>query len=142
MNTRQTSIDCFNQIKQSGSLSKSRFQVYETLFKLNKPSTAREIFAKIPVVKIEPTRLTELRDMGAIYEKGVRKCQITGVNSIEWDLTDKQPKKLPARITAKQKLKNLEIMIDNLDNKVKDLLVKSELNDIKNYLKENFKTLK
>lgn len=142
MSTRQTSIDCFNQIKKNNSLSKSRFQVYETLFKINKPSTAREIFAKIPVVKIEPTRLTELRELGVIYEKGVRKCEITGMNSIEWYLTNNQPKKLPARVTTRQKLKKLEMMIDDLDDKVKDLFVKSALSDIKDYLKDNFKTLK
>jgi hypothetical protein len=142
MNTRQTSIDCFNQIKQNGSLSKSRFKVYETLFMLNKPSTAREIFAIIPVVKIEPTRLTELRELGVIYETGVRKCQITGMSSIEWDLTDNQPKKLLPRVTAKQKLKKLEMMISDLDNKTNDLFVKSALSDIQDFLKENFKTLK
>lgn len=142
MNTRKTSIDCFNQIKTSGSLSKSRFKVYETLYNLNKPSTAREIFARIPVVKIEPTRLTELRELGVIYEVSVRKCTITGVNSIEWDLTNNQPKKLLPRVTAKQKLKKLEMMINNLDDKVSDLFIKSHLSDIKDYLKENFKTSK
>ena len=142
MSTRQTSIDCFNQIKNSGSLSKSRFKVYETLYNLNKPSTAREIFARIPVVKIEPTRLTELRELGVIYEVSVRKCSITGVNSIEWDLTNNQPKKLPPRVTTKQKLKKLEMMINDLDNKVTDLFIKSYLSDIADYLKNNFKTSK
>lgn len=142
MSTRQTSIDCFNQIKNSGSLSKSRFKVYETLYNLNKPSTAREIFARIPVVKIEPTRLTELRELGVIYEVSVRKCSITGVNSIEWDLTNNQPKKLPPRVTTKQKLKKLEMMINDLDNKVSDLFIKSYLSDIADYLKNNFKTSK
>lgn len=142
MSTRQTSIDCFNQIKNSGSLSKSRFKVYETLYNLNKPSTAREIFARIPVVKIEPTRLTELRELGVIYEVSVRKCSITGVNSIEWDLTNNQPKKLPPRVTTKQKLKKLEMMINDLDNKVSDLFIKSYLSHIADYLKNNFKTSK
>ena len=142
MSTRQTSIDCFNQIKNSGSLSKSRFKVYETLYNLNKPSTAREIFARILVVKIEPTRLTELRELGVIYEVSVRKCSITGVNSIEWDLTNNQPKKLPPRVTTKQKLKKLEMMINDLDNKVSDLFIKSYLSDIADYLKNNFKTSK
>ena len=36
-------------------------------------------------------RFTELRELGVIYEKGERKCNITGRNVIEWDLTDKLP---------------------------------------------------
>ena len=43
------------------------------------------------LVKIEPTRLTELMNMGVIYEKSIRKCTITGRNVIEWDLTDNLP---------------------------------------------------
>jgi hypothetical protein len=31
MNKRQTSIDCYNQIKNDGSLSKMRFEVYSAL---------------------------------------------------------------------------------------------------------------
>ena len=32
MNTRQTSIDCYNKIQRNGLLSKMRFEVYSALF--------------------------------------------------------------------------------------------------------------
>ena len=41
MKTRQTSIDCYNQIKIDGSLSKMRFKVYSALLSMGKPSTTR-----------------------------------------------------------------------------------------------------
>jgi hypothetical protein len=36
-------------------------------------------------------RFTELRELGVIYEKGIKKCSVTGRNVIEWDLTDRLP---------------------------------------------------
>lgn len=94
MNTRQTSIDCFNQIKAEGLLSKQRLEVYFALLKMGKPSTTREVYATMNVPKQEATRFTELRNLGVIYEVKNRKCSITGRTAIEWDLTDKLPTNL------------------------------------------------
>ena len=91
MTTRQTSIDCYNQIKRDGSLSKMRFEVYSALLSMGKPSTTREVYETMNVLKQEATRFTELRKLGVIYEVRNRKCTITGRTSIEWDLTDKLP---------------------------------------------------
>lgn len=35
--------------------------------------------------------LSQLRDLGVVYEKRERLCSITGRNVIEWDLTDELP---------------------------------------------------
>ena len=94
MTTRQTSIDCYNQIKSEGLLPKMRFEVYSALLLMGKPSTTREVYATMDVIKQEATRFTELRDMGVIYEVRTRECSITGKNVIEWDLTDKLPTKI------------------------------------------------
>ena len=91
MNTRQTSIDCYNEIKRNGSLSKMRFEVYSALLSMGKPSTTREVYETMNVIKQEATRFTELRKLGVIYEVQNRKCAITGRTSIEWDLTDRLP---------------------------------------------------
>lgn len=102
MTTRQTSIDCYNQIKKDGSLSKMRFKVYSALLSMGKPSTTREVYETMNVLKQEATRFTELRKLGVIYEVRNRKCTITGRTSIEWDLTDK----LPLNIKIYKKTKN------------------------------------
>jgi predicted transcriptional regulator len=91
MKTRQTSIDCYNKIKQEGLLSKMRFKVYSALLSMGKPSTTREVYETMDVIKQEATRFTELRKLGVIYEVQNRKCTITGRTAIEWDLTDRLP---------------------------------------------------
>ncbi len=91
MTTRQTSIDCFNKIKQEGLLSKRRLEVYEAILK-NAPCTTNEALKDLYSGSHGVgSRTTELRDVGVIYEKGEKKCSITGRNVIEWDLTDRLP---------------------------------------------------
>ena len=102
MNTRQTSIDCYNQIKIDGSLSKMRFKVYSALLSMGKPSTTREVYETMNVIKQEATRFTELRKLGVIYEVQNRRCTITGRTSIEWDLTDKLPVEIKSSIKTKK----------------------------------------
>ena len=105
MNTRQTSIDCFNKIKEEGLLSKMRFQVYSALLSMGKPSTTREVYETMDVIKQEATRFTELRNLGVIYEVQNRKCSITGRTSIEWDVTDRLPVNIKnSNKTKKQRL--------------------------------------
>ena len=41
MKTRQTSIDCYNEIRANGLLSKRRFEVYEALLS-SAPCTSSE----------------------------------------------------------------------------------------------------
>lgn len=88
---RQTSIDCYNKIKSEGLLAKRRLEVYEAIFK-NAPCTTNEALKDIYSGSHGVgSRTTELRDLGVIYEKGIRPCKVTGRNVIEWDLTDKLP---------------------------------------------------
>ena len=104
MKTRQTSIDCFNQIKSEGLLSKRRLQVYESIFNYA-PCTASEVFNDKNLKTNQSGRFTELRDLGVIYEKGERLCRVTGRNVIEWDLTDR----LPVNVKKTIKTKNQKI---------------------------------
>ncbi len=121
MNTRQTSIDCYNQIKEEGLLSNMRFRVYSALLSMGKPSTTREVYATMNVIKQEATRFTELRKLGVIYEVQNRKCNVTGRTSIEWDLTDRLPINIKkSNKTKKQKindaLNSLRVLYKNKDN--------------------------
>ena len=115
MKTRQTSIDCYNEIKRDGSLSKMRFEVYSALLAMGKPSTTREVYETMDVIKQEATRFTELRKLGVIYEVQNRKCTITGRTSIEWDLTDRLP------INIKKSNKTKKQKIDEVLNSLREL---------------------
>jgi hypothetical protein len=123
MKTRQTSIDCYNQIKSEGLLSKMRLKVYEAILR-KAPCTSGEAFATMTTkenqISQSRARFTELRELGVIYEVRNRKCTITGMNVIEWDLTDKLPIKVKnTNKTKKQRideaLKSLRILYKNKD---------------------------
>lgn len=110
---RQTSIDCYNQIKAEGLLSKRRLEVYEAILK-SAPCSSGEAFSKMltsnNVISQSRARFTELRELGVIYEVGVKKCSITNRNVIEWDLTDNLPFKLEKNKTKSKKTKINEVL--------------------------------
>ena len=91
---RQTSIDCFNQIKAEGLLSKLRLRTLNAML-YSAPCTAGELQSYIDKngikVKHAWKLLSQLRDLGVVYEKTERKCNVTGRVVIEWDLTDRLP---------------------------------------------------
>jgi hypothetical protein len=118
MSIRQTSIDCYNQIKAGGLLAKRRLEVYSSLLKMGKPSTTREVYSTMNVDKQEATRFTELRNLGVIYEVRNRKCSVTGRTAIEWDITDNLPKKTKVITnTKKDRVKNTLIALRDLYKK-------------------------
>ena len=105
---RQTSIDCYNQIKAQGLLSKLRLATHYAMLYAS-PCTAGELQSYIDKngikVKHAWKLLSQLRDLGVVYEMNERKCNITGRVVIEWELTDKLPIKadLPTN-TKKQRV--------------------------------------
>ena len=104
MNTRQTSIDCYNQIKNSDLLAKRRFETFEAIFK-SAPCTRQEALEHtnpLNALSLSAARFTELRRLGVIYEVKTRECRVTGRNVIEWDLTDKLPVEIKSSIKTKK----------------------------------------
>ena len=114
MITRQTSIDCFNQIKEAGLLAKRRFETFEAIFK-SAPCTRQEALEHtnpINALSLSAARFTELRRIGVIYEKDVRPCKVTGRNVIEWDLTDRLP--ITLKNTNKTKKQRIDEALESL----------------------------
>ena len=110
MTIRDTSIRCYKEIKANGLLSKKRLEVYEAILK-NAPCTSAEAFVSSDIdsksaISQSRARFTELRELGVIYEKQVRKCRVTNKTVIEWDLTDRLPIKIKSlKMTKKDKIK-------------------------------------
>lgn len=96
--TRQTSIEAYHQIIENGLLGKRQFQVYEILY-LHGPLTYNEVYEKIKSLNgggwmgINSSRLSELRNSGAIDEVGTKRDPFSGMEVILWDVTDKIPLK-------------------------------------------------
>ena len=131
--TRQTSMDAYRKIKSEGLLSKRRLEVYETLFHFG-PMTANETFEKLYKKDIGPknaasnsaARFSELRDMGVIQEIGERKCSVTGMNVISWDVTSWLPTKIKkpskkyeiAEAVEKERKDCAQVAFDHNSNKI------------------------
>jgi hypothetical protein len=123
MNRRQTSIDCYNAIKENGLLSKRRMEVYEILFRYG-DMTANEIVrkSKAHYPHTNPSsfnaRLSELKKYGVIIEVGEKKDIVSNNNCYIWGLTDRIPK----------------------DIKISRSTKKSRVNDALNSLRQLYKT--
>ena len=130
MKTRHTSIDCFNQIKQEGLLSKMRFKVYEAILN-NAPCTSAEVLStmlsKNSAITSSRARFTELRELGVIYEVQNRKCAITGRTSIEWDLTDRLP------INIKNSNKTKKNRIDDALTSLRELYKNKNISTVEDW---------
>jgi hypothetical protein len=118
--TRDTSIMAYNQIRESGLLTKLRWQVYECLFQ-HGPLGQNELLIELgtPHFKkdsIKP-RFAELEKFGVIREVGKRPCRITGREVIIWDVTSNLPQK-NLKPTKKQKKKNILDLMVNLGRKI------------------------
>ena len=124
MKTRQTSIDCYNEIKQNGLLSKKRLEVYEAILR-KAPCTSGEAFSIMTTKENQITqsraRFTELRELGVIYEKDIRPCMVTGRNVIEWDLTDNLPVSIKISTNTKKH------RISNALNSLRELYKNKEI---------------
>jgi hypothetical protein len=117
MKTRQTSIDCYNEIKNSNLLAQRRFETFEAIFK-SAPCTRQEALEHtnpINALSLSAARFTELRRIGVIYEKDVRACKVTGRNVIEWDLTDRLP------VTVKNTNKTKKHRVNDALNSFREL---------------------
>jgi hypothetical protein len=135
---RQTSIDCYNQIKREGLLSKRRLQVLSVMMYLA-PCSAEEVereFIKRYGIKGGWKQLSVLRDQGVLKELGTMTCPITGRNVIEWDMTGN----LPVKPKKPKKPSNLNKCIDYIiagmdvrgwDTINKDVLTKLKTNGTK-----------
>ena len=141
MATRQTSIDCYNQIKAEGLLSKLRLEVLEAILRSAPCTSAEAMQGRLNSTNIlsqSRARFTELRDLGVIYEKGIRKCSVTGRKAIEWDLTDNLPNntKPPKRLTNKQKKNELLKMLKELA--LIDIMTNSKVHEIIDFVEKEY----
>lgn len=100
MGVRETSIETYHRIVDSGLLSRRRMEVYSGLYQ-HGPCTINELYRKIGGSKMNVqanlhARMNELRELGVVAETRTRPCEVTGERVIEWQTTDSLP-----RIAAK-----------------------------------------
>ena len=88
-----TSLAAYNTLKTNGFLTGIQSKVYDALFN-HGPLTQGEVWNEhlndYQRHSIAP-RFAELEKMGVIRTVGERKCALTGVMALEWDVTDHVP---------------------------------------------------
>jgi len=137
MKTRQTSIDCYNEIRANGLLSKRRFETFEAIMKIA-PCTASEVQQSINYNnggRDCMKRISELRDRGVIYEVRTRACNVTGRNVIEWDLTDRLPVNVKKTIKTKKQRINDALNLLRVLYKNKDTSTNEDWTKVANLIK-------
>lgn len=130
---RQTSIDCFEQIRSTGVVSQRRLEVLEAISRTC-PCTTSEATRAISTSSFGiGSRFTELREMGVIYEVGTRKCRVTDRNVIEWDLTGNMPVKYKKKLNTKPKNMNnvIEYLLAGMKVRKWDSISKDVLRSLK-----------
>jgi hypothetical protein len=139
MSTRQTSIDCYNKIKSEGLLSKLRLATYGALIN-SAPCTAGELQEYIEKNQIKVKHswklLSQLRDLGVVYETKERQCKVSGRTVIEWDLTNNLPNK--EKITSDTKKERLKNALDALRNlyKKRNSAIDDDWKNVANLIKK------
>jgi len=138
MGTRETSINCYNEIKAEGLLSKLRLRTLNAML-YSSPCTAGELQSYIDQNQIQVKHswklLSQLRDLGVVYEKNERKCNVTGRVVIEWDLTDKLPiKPTTPSNTKKQRVEDALNALRSLCKKAS--VIKEEWQVVDNLIKK------
>lgn len=126
--TRKTSIEAYKQIRDSGLLSERRFEVYDVVFR-HGPLTANEAFKILydndmgakNAASNSAARFSELRDVGVLYEVGERKCGVTGMKVIVWDVTDQLPKAPDKKPTRKEKKEELLAYIVSVGKEIDEV---------------------
>lgn len=86
---RQTSVEAYRKIKDSGVLSTRRWEAYHALFH-HGPLTGQEL-ARLTGVPGMWKRCSELEQVGVVYNSCVRPCKVTGQEAIAWDVTANVP---------------------------------------------------
>ncbi len=97
---RDTSIQVYHDIRESGLLGELQLAVYEVIAKFGPISEGelwKEHFPDKQRTSTSP-RFAELHRRGAIEMAGKRTCRFTGRTVYVWKITGDMPKKEPRRV--------------------------------------------
>lgn len=111
MGVRDTSLQAYTDIIESGRIGDIQKMVYEGVYKFG-PCTSSELYQHMSVGQNVQhsnirARLGELRDMGAVCELNKRKCAVTDKTVLTWDVTMEMPDPSKRKLSKKDKISKL-----------------------------------
>lgn len=126
---RQTSVESYNFIRESGALSKLRWTVYDYIYNKG-PSTQREVVLALSQEKESngtfSSRFSELKRLGLLSEVGTTECKFTGRKVLLWDVTDKLPRVITRREQLEEQISNTRAKLLRLETELSELGDKNE----------------
>jgi len=120
---RQTSIDAYNSIRDSGALGTLRWKVYDYIFN-HGPVSMMEANLALNDDKYSngsyTSRFAELRHAGVIHEVGKHKCPHTGRTATLWDVTGRLPRILTKREVILEKIEAAKAKLARVEQELLD----------------------
>jgi hypothetical protein len=120
MNVRDTSIESYKQVVNSGYLSSQLIKAFDIIFHYG-PVTSREAHERFTRIydgannlNLFRSKLSMLQDMGVITTTGKVKCPVTHKTVYRFDVTGNLPVK-PKRVTMADKKRDLLAAVETLD---------------------------
>ena len=137
---RETTLEAYLKIKQSGLLSDLRWRVFECLCN-HEDSTANELRMFMdPTANsgVFSTRLSELERLGYVYVSGKRPCTTTKHNAVTWAITGFT---IPIAYEKQRTRKEIKTeacdRLCNLHSEMTDMFHKEELFQIIQFIHKN-----
>lgn len=125
--TRETSIEAYHYIVESGKVAERHRQLYSIVYN-HGPITANSAFnvlkQELGALRFDSNtraRFTELREMGLIQEMGTGTDPITKRRVIVWDVTKNFPRKPPKSETKSMVIAKLAKEVARLEIENKQL---------------------
>lgn len=102
---RETSLDAYRAIRDSGILTNMQFEAYSMLHE-HGPLTGSEMddLAKNPSFH---KRVSELEAAGVVVTQRLRICRVTGLLVHEWQVTGMMPQKVSRQAPPRPKVKQI-----------------------------------
>lgn len=137
---RDTSLQAYRDIIDSGRIGEVQKMVYEGLYKFG-PCTSSELYEHMSTGQNVQhsnirARLGELRDMGAVKEGNKRKCAVTSKTVLTWDVTMQIPSKQCKKLSKKEKIDKVLDKLRSLYGETDDPFHKIKIIKIADMVKE------
>ena len=138
---RKTSREAFKKMKEDGLLTGLRERVYGTIFS-DGPLTQREVYEQIKFKEygnppreysIRP-RFSELMEMKAIEEVGIRPCKYAKTNAIIYDVTGLVG--VPLKDKPKKRMVDIDAFIKQMHGDLSHLIGFASWQIIRDYVEQ------
>lgn len=119
MNVRDTSLEAYWKVTESGLLSRNLTRTFDIIYKYG-PLTGREAYRRYRILyggdgnlNLFKSHITHLQDYGVVADVDKVKDDVSGMTVYRWDITFRLPVK-PKRKTKKERISEALLTCEKL----------------------------